>query len=40
MIITMHKALCSRADTNRPYVSIKGGRGLTTIEDSVDVSVQ
>ena len=37
----MHKALHSRDDGDRLYVSRKeGGRGLTSIEDSVDASVQ
>ena len=37
----MHKALYSRDDVDRLYVSRKeGGRGLTSIEDSVDASIQ
>ena len=37
----MHKALHPRDDVDRLYVSRKeGGRGLTSIEDSVDVSIQ
>ena len=37
----MHKALHPRDDVNRLYVSRKeGGRGLASIEDSVDASVQ
>ena len=36
----MHKALHPRDDVNRLYVSKKeGGRGLTSIEDSVDASI-
>ena len=39
--MTMHKALHPRDDVDRLYVSRKaGGRGLTSIEDSVDASVQ
>ena len=39
--MTMHKALYPRDDVNRLYVSRKeGGRGLASIEDSVDVSIQ
>ena len=38
--MTMHKALHSREDVDRLYVSRKqGGRGLATIEDSVDTSI-
>ena len=37
----MHKALHSRYDIDRLYVPRKeGGRGLTSIEDSVDASIQ
>ena len=37
----MHKALHPRDDIDRLYVSRKeGGRGLASIEDSVDVSIQ
>ena len=40
-LMTMHKALYPRDDVDRLYVSRKeGGRGLTSIEDSVDVSIQ
>ena len=40
-LMTMHKALHPRNDVDRLYVSRKeGGRGLTSIEDSVDVSIQ
>ena len=40
-VMTMHKALYSRDDVDRLYVSIKEGRkGLTSIEDSVDASMQ
>ena len=36
----MHKALHPRDDVDRQYVSRKeGGRGLTSIEDSVDTSI-
>ena len=36
----MHKALHPREDVDRLYVSRKeGGRGLTSIEDSVDTSI-
>ena len=39
--MTMHKALHPRDDVNRLYVSRKeGGRGLASIEDSVDASIQ
>ena len=39
-IITMHKALHPRDDTDKLYVSRKEeGRGLTSIEDSVDASI-
>ena len=37
----MHKALHPRDDVDRLYVSRKeGGRGLASIEDSVDTSIQ
>ena len=37
----MHKALYPRDDVDRLYVSRKeGGRGLASIEDSVDASIQ
>ena len=38
----MHKVLNPRDDVDRLYVSRKkkGGRALTSIEDSVDVSMQ
>ena len=40
-LMTIHKALHSRADVVRLYVSRKEvGRGLTIIEDSVDASIQ
>ena len=40
-LITMHKALHPRDDFDRLYVSRKeGGRGLTSVEDSVDASIQ
>ena len=39
--MTMHKALHPRDDVDRLYVSRKeGGRGLSSIEDSVDTSIQ
>ena len=39
--MTMHKALDLRDDVGRPYVSRKeGGRGLPSIEDNVDASIQ
>ena len=39
--MTMHKALYPRDDVNRRYVPRKkGGRGLASIEDSVDTSIQ
>ena len=39
--MTMHKALHPREDVGRLYVSRKGGgRGLASIEDSVDASIQ
>ena len=40
-LMTMHKALHSKDDVDRLYVSRKeGGRGLASIEDSVDASIQ
>ena len=40
-LMTMHKALHPRDDVNRLYVPRKkGGRGLASIEDSVDTSIQ
>ena len=40
-LMTMHKALHPRDDVDRLYVPRKeGGRGLTSIEDSVDTSIQ
>ena len=40
-LMTMHKALHPRDDVDRFYVSRKeGGRGLASIEDSVDASIQ
>ena len=39
--MTMHKALHPRDDVDRLYVSRKeGGRGLDSIEDTVDASIQ
>ena len=39
--MTMHKALHPRDDINRLHVSRKeGGRGLASIEDSVEASIQ
>ena len=39
-LMSMHKALHPRDDVDRLYVSRKeGGRGLTSIEDSVDASI-
>ena len=39
--MTMHKVLHLRDDVDRLYVSRKeGGRGLASIEDSVDASIQ
>ena len=39
--MTLHKALHSRYDVYRLYVSRKeGGRGLASIDDSVDASIQ
>ena len=40
-LMTMHKALYPRDDVDRLYVSRRGGdRGLASIEDSVDASIQ
>ena len=40
-LMTMHKAFHPRDDVERQYVSRKeGGRGLASIEDSVDTSIQ
>ena len=40
-LMTMHKALHPRDDVDRLYVSKKeGGRGHTSIADSVDISIQ
>ena len=40
-LMTMHKALHPRDDVDRLYVTRKeGGRGLTSIEDSVNASIQ
>ena len=40
-LMTMHKALHTRDDVDRLHVSRKeGGRGLASIEDSVDASIQ
>ena len=40
-LMTIHKALHPREDVDRLYVSRKkGGRGLASIEDSVDPSIQ
>ena len=40
-LMTMHKALHHRDDVDRLYVSRKeGGRGLASIEDTVDASIQ
>ena len=39
--MTMHKELQTRDDADRLYVPRKkGGRGLASIEDSVDASIQ
>ena len=38
--MTMHKALHPRDDIDRLNVSRRGGKGLTSIEDSVDASIQ
>ena len=41
IIMTMHKVLYPRDDVDRLYVSRKeGGRGLASIEDSFDASIQ
>ena len=40
-LMTMHRALHPRHDVNRLYISRKeGGRGLASIGDSVDASIQ
>ena len=40
-LMTMHKALHPRDDVDRLYVSRKeGGRGLASIKDTVDASIQ
>ena len=40
-LMTMHKVLHPRDDVDRLYVSRKeGGRGLASIEDTVDASLQ
>ena len=40
-LITLHKALPARHDVDRLYVSRKeGGRGLVSIDNSVDASIQ
>ena len=40
-LMDMHKTLHPRVDVDRLYVSRKeGGRGLASIEDSVDASIQ
>ena len=40
-LMTMHKVLHPRDDVDRLYVSRKeGGRGLASIEDTVDASIQ
>ena len=40
-LMTMHKALHPRDNVDRLYVSRKeGGRGLASIEDSIDASIQ
>ena len=38
--MTMHKTLHPRDNVNRPFVSRKGGRGYTNIQDSVDASIE
>ena len=39
-LMTMHKVLHPRDDVDRLYVTRKeGGRGLTSIEDSIDASI-
>ena len=39
-LITVHKALHHENDINRLYVSRKGGRGLVSVEDSVNNSIR
>ena len=39
-LMTMHKALNPRDDVDRLYISRKKKRGLASIEDSVDASIQ
>ena len=39
-LMTMHKALHPRDDVDRLYESRKGGRGLASPEDKIDVSIQ
>ena len=39
-LMTMYKALHPRDNVDRLYVSRKGGRGLASIEDSVESSIQ
>ena len=40
-LMTMHKALHPRDDVDRLYISWKdGGRGLASIEDNIDASIQ
>ena len=40
-LMTMHKPLHPRDDVDRLYVARKeGGRGLASVEDSVDTSIQ
>ena len=39
-VMIMHQALHPRDDVDRLYGSRKGGRGLTSIEDIVDASIQ
>ena len=40
-LMTMYKVLHPRDDVDRLYVSrLEGGRGLASIEDSVDASIQ
>ena len=39
-LLTVHKALHSRDEVDRLYVSRKGGRGLASIGDSVGASIQ
>ena len=38
--MTIHKALHPRDDVDRLYVKKRLGRGLTSIEDSIDASIQ